>query len=58
VVEAEFEEGGVLLTFFLIRSKDGRGELGGGGVNVELLLDGGLYSIVSSSSSGDIALWL
>jgi hypothetical protein len=74
VTETETEEGGARRTFFLILSIVGRGSSGGGGVNVESLLDrvkgeldscianseldvrlgidGSLYSISSSSSSG------
>lgn len=57
-IDALVEEGGVFRVIRLILSREGSGELGGGGVRVELLLDGGRYSSGSSSSSGEMALWI
>jgi len=50
--DAVLDEGGLRRTFLLILSRDGNGELGGGGVSVESLPADDLYSSGSSSSSG------
>lgn len=50
--DAVLDEGGLRRTVRFILSREGNGELGGGGVSVESLLADGLYSSGSSSSSG------
>ena len=50
--DAVLDEGGLRRTVRFILSREGNGELGGGGVSIESLLADGLYSSGSSSSSG------
>jgi hypothetical protein len=52
--DAVLDEGGLRRTFLLILSREGNGEVGGGGVSVESLLAEGLYSSGSSSSDSDV----
>lgn len=58
--DAVVDEGGLRLILLFNSSRDGSGELGGGGVSVEVILILGRCSSGSSSSSGDEArcLWV
>lgn len=51
--DAVLDEGGLRRKFLFILSREGNGELGGGGVRVESLLAEGLFSSGSSSSDSE-----